>query len=99
MTNGNRYAGCRSTVTPSVRNKTTVRTYSSERDHVRQASGLQGQGGMETISNTQGSDGRSSGNSLLGNLAQRLPDGLRALGDSHGQLLAALVESSDDAIL
>ena len=59
---------------------------------------------METISNTQGSDGRSSERtSMLGNLAQRLQDGLRAtvlaLGDSHAQRLAALVESSDDAIL
>src|SRR4029450_1607616 len=58
---------------------------------------------METIGNTQGSEGRSSGTSMLGNLAQRLQDGLRAtvlaLGDSHAQRLAALVESSDDAIL
>jgi PAS domain S-box-containing protein len=58
---------------------------------------------METLSNTQGSDGRSERSSMLGNLAQRLQDGLRAtvlaLGDSHAQRLAALVESSDDAIL
>jgi PAS domain S-box-containing protein len=40
---------------------------------------------------------------LLGGLAQRLQDGVRAtlvaLGQSHSQRLAALVESSDDAIL
>jgi PAS domain S-box-containing protein len=59
---------------------------------------------METIGNTQGSDGRSSERTnILGNLAQRLQDGLRgtvlALGDSYAQRLAALVESSDDGIL
>jgi PAS domain S-box-containing protein len=41
--------------------------------------------------------------SILGGLAQRLQDGVRAtivaLGQSHAQRLAALVESSDDAIL
>jgi PAS domain S-box-containing protein len=40
---------------------------------------------------------------ILGGLAQRLQDGVRAtieaLGQSHAQRLAALVESSDDAIL
>jgi PAS domain S-box-containing protein len=40
---------------------------------------------------------------LLGNLAQRLQDGVRAtivaLRQSHAQRLAAIVESSDDAIL
>src|SRR5215475_3438908 len=40
---------------------------------------------------------------ILGGLAQRLQDGVRAtieaLGQSHAQRLAALVKSSDDAIL
>ena len=40
---------------------------------------------------------------ILGGLAQRLQEGVRAtivaLGQSHAQRLAALVESSDDAIL
>ena len=49
----------------------------------------------------EGSEAERRG--LLGGLAQRLQDGVRAtidaLGQSHAQRLAALVESSDDAIL
>ncbi|NJO34489.1 MAG: PAS domain S-box protein [Rhodospirillales bacterium] len=48
-------------------------------------------------------DGPSERPGILGGLAQRLQDGVRAtidaLGQSHAQRLAALVESSDDAIL
>jgi PAS domain S-box-containing protein len=48
----------------------------------------------------QGSDERPG---LLGGLAQRLQEGVRAtveaLGQSHAQRLAAIVEASDDAIL
>jgi PAS domain S-box-containing protein len=53
---------------------------------------------------TGGPDGGASERpGLFGGLAQRLQDGVRAtidmLGRSHAQRLAALVESSDDAIL
>lgn len=52
----------------------------------------------------QGSDGgRRQPQGILGGLAQRLQDGVRAtidaLGQSHAQQLAAIVETSDDAII
>src|SRR5690349_11535808 len=57
---------------------------------------------MEDRINNPGSEA-SERPSLLGNLAQRLQEGLRAtvvaVGQNHSQRLAAIVESSDDAIL
>jgi PAS domain S-box-containing protein len=48
-------------------------------------------------------DGKSEGTGILGDFATRLQEGFRAtldaLGVSHAQRLAAIVESSDDAIL
>jgi hypothetical protein len=48
-------------------------------------------------------DGHRDRPGILGGLAQRLQDGLRAtivaLGQSDAQRLAAIVESSDDSIL
>ena len=47
--------------------------------------------------------GQSEQLGILGGLAQRLQDGVRAtivaLGQSHAQRLAAIVESSEDAII
>jgi len=59
---------------------------------------------VENTRDTGGPEGTQSERSgFLGGLAQRLQDGVRAtidaLGQSHAQRLAALVESSDDAIL
>ena len=55
------------------------------------------------LNNGNSERSQSEGLGLLGGLAQRLQDGVRAtivaLGQSHSQRLAALVESSDDAIL
>jgi PAS domain S-box-containing protein len=58
---------------------------------------------MEKGSNDHGSHGsRSPPHGIFGGLGQRLQDGLRAtidvLGQGHAQYLAAIVESSDDAI-
>ncbi len=57
---------------------------------------------MENRINNPGSEAPERA-SPLGNLAQRLQEGLRAtvvaVGQSHSQRLAAIVESSDDAIL
>ena len=48
-------------------------------------------------------DGKSEGTGILGDIATRLQEGFRAildaLGVSHSQRLAAIVESSEDAIL
>jgi PAS domain S-box-containing protein len=60
-----------------------------------------------TVGKTHGDQepecGQAERPSILGGLAQRLQEGVRAtivaLGQSHAQRLAALVESSDDAIL
>jgi PAS domain S-box-containing protein len=59
---------------------------------------------MEKINNKQGSEGSASERAgILGGLAQRLQEGVRAtivaLGQSDAQRLAAIVQSSDDAIL
>ena len=59
---------------------------------------------MENTFDKQGSSGSQSERpGILGGLAQRLQEGVRgtivALGQSHAQRLAAVVESSDDAIL
>ena len=58
-------------------------------------------GNSPEIGGPEGSPSERPG--ILGGLAQRLQDGVRAtinaLGQSHAQRLAALVESSDDAIL
>lgn len=59
---------------------------------------------MEQTSEKQSSDASQLGRpGILGGLAQRLQDGARAtidaLGQSHSQQLAAIVESSDDAII
>src|SRR5262245_9805246 len=51
-------------------------------------------------SEQQGESGGLGQPGILGGLAQRLQDGLRdALGVSHAQRLAAIVETSDDAII
>ena len=59
---------------------------------------------MENTLDKQGSKGSQSERpGILGGLVQRLQEGVRAtivaLGQSHAQRLAAVVESSDDAIL
>ena len=59
---------------------------------------------MENTLDKQGSKGSQSEQpGILGGLVQRLQEGVRAtivaLGQSHAQRLAAVVESSDDAIL
>jgi PAS domain S-box-containing protein len=61
-------------------------------------------GKVEKGSKDQVSDeGRRQPQGILGGLAQRLQDGVRAsidaLGQSHAQQLAAIVEASDDAII
>jgi PAS domain S-box-containing protein len=57
----------------------------------------------KTVDNPGSERAHSERTGILGNLAQRLQEGLRAtvvaLGQSHSQRLAAIVESSDDAIL
>jgi PAS domain S-box-containing protein len=57
----------------------------------------------KTLDNSGPESTQSERPGILGGLAQRLQDGVRAtieaLGQSHAQRLAALVESSDDAIL
>src|SRR5262245_24954155 len=66
--------------------------------------GANGWGKVEKAGEQQGSDGRQPERpGLIGGLAQRLQDGVRAtieaLGQSHAQQLAAIIETSDDAII
>jgi len=60
-------------------------------------------GEVGTTDHEVSNNGPAERQGLLGNLAQRLQDGVRAtavaLGWSHAQRLAAIVESSEDAIL
>lgn len=57
----------------------------------------------KTLEHQSSDDGQCQRPGILGGLAQRLQDGVRAtidaLGQSHSQQLAAIVESSDDAII
>ena len=64
----------------------------------------EGWGSLGKTLDTSGPEGTQSDRpGILGGMAQRLQDGVRAtieaLGQSHAQRLAALVASSDDAIL
>src|SRR5262245_60486630 len=57
----------------------------------------------DSLDKQQSNGGQSERPGILGGLAQRLQDGVRAtidaLSQNHAQQLAAIVESSDDAII